>query len=142
MHAELRNRAAAALLLIAGGCIPSNVVAVEDRAVAVPVQELHWDQPLPELLDGLYESIDIRGDVAGGLWKVWYFFGSDGHYSGAALVLGPLGPEFQTLSGSYRVVDGRLDLGDGAEPANLLAATDHLQVSSPEGEVVLRRVPQ
>ena len=134
-----RLGAAAALLLVSlTGCIASNVVAKEDRQVAAPLQELAF-APAPGLqFDGLYESVDVTGDAAVSLRRVFYLFRPDGSYTAAALVEGPDGASFQTLDGTWSSDDRGLSL-DGGEPVPLDRAGDHVRLSAPNGAVVLRR---
>ncbi|MEZ5962942.1 MAG: hypothetical protein R3F56_03755 [Planctomycetota bacterium] len=123
-------------------CIPSNVVAEEQRAVAVPTSALTWSEPLPATLSGLYESVLIAGDIAQAMWKVYYHFSPDGDFSGAALVVIDGKPQFQTLTGRYRIGDASIQLGDDNEAATLAAARDHIRLTSAEGSIVLRRVAE
>jgi hypothetical protein len=122
------------------GCVPSNVVAADERAVAMPSDKLAWDAALPAGLTGLYESVSIRGDAAQSLLKVYYWFAASGEFTGAALVLVDGVRQFQTLAGRYRIDAGSILLGDDSAPAALLAAKDHLRLTSADGEVTLRRV--
>jgi hypothetical protein len=139
-----RRNALAALALaasaLASACIPSNVVAEEDRAVAIPAAQLVWDAPVPDRLAGLYESVRIEGAIAQGMRQVWYWFEPSGAFTGAALVQQEAGPRFETLAGSYRIAGGRLWLGDSEEPALLSAAPGYLRLASTDGTIVLRGV--
>ena len=123
---------------VLGGCIPSNVVATEDRLVAQPVASLTF-APAPGLkLDGLYSSVEITGDAAITLRRVFYVFRADGTYTAAALAEAGERAEFQTLSGTWSSDPRGLSL-DGAEPALLEQAEGHLRITAPNGAVVLRR---
>lgn len=131
-----------ALALILGlpiGCIPSNVIAEEQRAVVSRPEELAWTAELPPSLSGLYESIRIEGEIAQAMWKVYYHFAATGDFTGAALILDVGEPAFQTLSGRYSLAEGRLRLGEAAEPAVLETAPGHLRISTADGTIVLRR---
>jgi hypothetical protein len=121
-----------------GGCYASNVVARGDRAV-VADEEVVWTDAVAADLDGLFESVAIRGDAALSLRAVWYVFGPDGRYTGAALVEGDDGLAFQTLRGRWRLSPEGLALDD-APPARLQAAPDRLRIAAEGGELVLRRV--
>jgi hypothetical protein len=136
------NRRAVCLALLgpATGCIPSNVIAADARAVATPVANLEWTDPVPTSLGGLYESVDIRGEAAQALQKVYYWFSSGGEFTGAALVLVDGAPEFQTLRGRYRITPEGLVLGDDVPAMTLRAARGHLRLNSPDGDLILRRV--
>lgn len=141
MNRWVSSRALAlALALAPTACIPSNVVAEGDRAVAAKPVELKWDAPLPRQLDGLYEAVTITGDIAQAMWRAWYQFAGDGEFSGAALVLVDGRPQFQTLTGRYRIDGAKLQLGDDSEPAEWAAAEGHIKISSAEGTLVLRKV--
>lgn len=121
------------------GCIPSNVVADEQRAVMLKPDELAWAASAPASLSGLYESVRIEGEIASGMWRVYYHFATNGAFSGAALILDENGPAFQTLRGRYSLADGEIRLGEDAEPARLGTAPDHLRISTADGTIVLRR---
>ncbi len=89
-----------AIVSMWAGCIAGNVVATKDRLV-VPNADLQWT-PAPDLrLDGLYESIEIRGDAAVSLRKAYYLFAADGTYTAAALTEANGVPSFQTLNGTW-----------------------------------------
>jgi len=130
--------AAGCLLLPLASCIPSNVVARDDRMVVTQVADLRF-VPAPALqLDGLFESIEITGDAAVTLQKVYYLFRADGTYTAAALVAIDGIASFQTLSGTWTSLAGGLVL-DGAEPVQLEQAPEHLRITAPNGALVLRR---
>lgn len=134
-----RLGAATVLLLVSlTGCIASNVVAKEDRQVSTPLAELQF-VPAPGLqFDGLYESVDVTGDAAVSLRRVFYLFRPDGSYTAAALVEGPDGASFQTLDGTWSS-DARGLVLDGGDPVPLERADDHVRLSAPNGALVLRR---
>jgi hypothetical protein len=129
---------AAGSLSVATACISPSVLDSSGRAVATPRAEIAWRPAAPEDLRGLFESVSIEGEAAAALWKVEYVFDADGSYSGAALVLGGVHPEFQTLAGSWSLEGGLLDLGDG-QTARAAAAGELLKLESDGGVVVLRR---
>jgi hypothetical protein len=133
---ELRAALAAALL---SSCIAPSVVASSGRAVVAKVDELAWRPARAEDLLGLFESTAIEGEAAAALWRVSYYFAADGTFSGAALVLGDAGPGFQTLSGTWTLADGELDLGEGSL-ARASAAPEFLRLVSDGGAVTLHRV--
>ena len=128
--------------LALSACIPSNVVAADDRAVTTTSADLAWTDPVPARLAGLYESVSIRGDAAAAMQKAYYWFAADGIFTGAALVRGDgeSTPQFQTLGGTYRIAQDQLWLGEDSEPATLRAARGHVRLTSAEGDLVLRRV--
>ena len=130
--------AALALLLPWPACIPSNVVARDDRMVTLPVAELPWTPAKDLQLDGLYESVELTGEAAVTLRGVWYHFAPDGKYTGAALTEGDGRHAFQTLTGTWQQVGPALSL-DGAPPVPVETAPDHLRLTAPNGVLVLRR---
>ena len=141
-------RASALLLALAAhGCIASNVVAEQDRMVAAEAGPLAW-QPATELaLSGYYESVDVRGEVAASLRRVYYHFRpsdedpdgeNTGRYAGAALIANGDALEFQTLNGRWHNGPDGLVLDDNA-PVVLEQAADHLRITAPNGVLVLRR---
>jgi hypothetical protein len=120
------------------GCIPSNVVAVQDRAViTTDLTGLDWQEVIAEDVPGLYESVAIEGEAAGRLWKIYYLFESDGRYAAAALLAGAEGLEFQTLNGVWELTGDGFVL-DGGDPVQMSRAPDHLRMVAPNGVVVLR----
>lgn len=130
------------LALLAQSCIPSNVVAPQDRIVAIEMEKVLWEPATPAAFDGLYASTSLTGEVASGLWKVYYHFTPDGHFTGAALLQGESGaPAFAVLEGTWTLADGVLQLGEGAEPATAEMAPDLLRLRGAAGTVVLRREP-
>jgi hypothetical protein len=132
-------REALLLALVAlGSCYASNVVARGDRAVVADDAEVVWTEASAADLEGLFESVAIRGEAALSLRKVYYVFSGDGRYTGAALVEDDDGPRFQTLSGRWQLLPGGLVLDD-APPARLQAAPERLRIEAEGGELVLRR---
>jgi hypothetical protein len=134
---------AARRLLLAGfvalaGCIPSNVVARKDRMVVTDVADLKFE-PAPGLaLAGLFESVEITGDAALALRKVWYLFRADGTCSAAALAEQDGTLRFQTRDGTWVSSAAGLSL-DGASPVLLEKAEGHLRITTPDGALVLRQ---
>ena len=122
----------------ASGCIiPSNVVAPEDRGVQTAENELVWGPASEGDISGFYASESIDGPMAGVLLRVFYLFGSEGAYTGAALIDGSP-PSFQVLSGSWSFADGSLQLDD-ADPARAERAGNRLRLSGPDGQIILVR---
>lgn len=128
--------AAGAVLPI--GCIASNVVAPEQRMVVADPAQLPWAPADAAALDGLFASIDIRGDAAVSLRRIWYVFAPGGSYTGAALAETDGALAFQTLSGTWSLADGGLVL-DGAPAVVCEKAAGHLRLCAPNGTVVLRK---
>ena len=131
---------ALAALLALGACISPSVLESEGRAVQSSEDELAWRDARAEDFDGLFESVRIEGEVAAALGKVYYHFSPDGTFSGAALVFDGARPAFQTLSGTWKLSETGVDLGDG-KPARAFAAVDHIKLETTDGTAVLRRVP-
>lgn len=130
-----------AAVLALGGCIASNVVKEDDRLVVRPVAQLAF-APAPTLvLDGLFTSLEITGDAAVSLRRIWYLFSADGTYTAAALADVEGKPSFQTLNGTWKNDPAGLSL-DGAAPVLLESAPDHLRITAPTGVVVLRKEVQ
>lgn len=135
---------AVAWLLVAslpGGCIASNVVAPRDRMVAAPDLDALPFVAAPELvLDGLYESVDLRGDAAQSLRRIYYHFAADGTYTAAALTERDGDLFFQSLRGTWRNSPDGLSL-DGADPVRIERADDYVRLTAPTGTLVLQRQP-
>jgi hypothetical protein len=122
----------------APACITPSVLESSGRAVEVAPAELAWRPAVAEDLRGLWESVAIEGEAAASLWRVYYHFASDGTYTGAALVIGGAQPEFQTLSGSWTLADGVLDLGEGNTARASVAALE-LRLQTDGGTAILRQ---
>jgi hypothetical protein len=125
-------------------CIASNVVAVEDRAVVRPVDAEEWGaDPATVLVNGgLFESVQIEGEAAEHLIRIYYLFERTGRYTAAALSQGSTdgGATFQTLVGTWEL-RGQAVVLDGGDPIPLRAAAGNLlELRAPTGLVVLRRV--
>ena len=119
------------------GCYASNVVATNDRLVTTPVAALQFT-PAPGLpLQGLYESVEIRGDAALALRKVYYLFDGGGTYTAAALTEVDGVQAFQTLSGTWLSTPAGLSL-DSRPPVLLEQAPQHLRITAENGVLVLR----
>lgn len=124
--------------LLGSACFGGGLLDQKDRAVAAsPLAELVFAPAGPMVLEGLYESVDIQGDMALQWRRVYYLFFADGGYTAAALGEGAQHPEFTTLSGTWKV-DGGLSL-DGSEPLRLEIAGEHLRISADGGSLVLAR---
>ncbi len=132
------RRLALAAVPLLPGCIASNVVAPADRMVATPLDSLAWTPAGAAVLDGLWASVDIRGDAAVSLRRIWYVFQPDGRYTAAALAEVDGVPTFQTLVGTWVCSAAGLAL-DGQAPVACEVAGEHLRFSAPGGAVVLRR---
>jgi len=128
------------LLLALAACITPNVLDESARSVAPPPAVFAWQPARPEDLRGLFESISIEGESAAALWKIYYHFGEDGTYSGAALIQGGAQPEFQTLSGTWKLDEGRLNLGND-QVVQAFAAPGALKLDAEGTSMIFRGVP-
>lgn len=143
VDASARLLAVAALgPLVAGllpACLASTVVERDARAVQASEVEPEWRAAEPADLDGLYESERLEGEAAAALWKLYYHFTPDGTYTGAALVFDGRRAAFQTLSGTWSLAGGLLEL-DGVEGARASVAGDLLRIENEAGTAVFRHV--
>lgn len=134
----VQRLSATALLLLLTGCIASNVVAPGERMVAGSLEQRVFE-PAPMLqLDGLFESVDIQGDAAVSLRKIYYLFSIDGTYTAAALAEVAGKYSFQTLDGIWQNDAAGLVL-DGGDPVTLEQSGDYLRLLAAGGLVVLVR---
>ena len=135
------STAVLAALLLVPCCIGSNVVATADRAVVAKdaLATTVWTAAAAADFHGLFESIEVRGEAALSLRKVYYWFQASGRYSGAALVEQDDGVAFQTLSGTWTLAPDGLHL-DGSEALSAEVAPELLRIAVPGGTLVLRRV--
>jgi len=125
-----------------GGCYASNVVAAKDREVEVAEEKVTWRSAEATDLPGFYASSAVEGAAAGALLKAYYYFGAEGSYSGAVLVVSPEGPRFMVLEedGDYVFGSEGLDLNDGAGPVSLDAAPGKLRLRTADSTIVFERV--
>jgi hypothetical protein len=125
------------------GCYASNVVEADQRAVGVVQVKASW-RPVtkPSELEGFYASEEISGELAGGLLKAYYYFTEAGAYSGAALVVGEVGPRFRVLAedGRWTLDETGLDLADGSGKLQLLMAEHRLRMVSRGSTITFRRL--
>jgi hypothetical protein len=128
----------AALLLACAGCIAPSVLAPEERALELSVAEVEWRAASADDVPGTYISTELNGPLAASLRKLVYLFQPAGTYTGAALI-DDAPPRFESISGTWVLLEGRLCL-DGGPPARIEVAPDgSLRLSGDEGSVVLRR---
>lgn len=127
------------LAVIAAGCIPSNVIDVEQRAVRRDAIEEVWRTADESLLRGFWTSESVRGPGAETVLRLYYYFAADQRFTGAALITGDRGAEFQTLSGSWSLTDGQLDLGDGSPALRAETGGRRLRLTSADGEAIFQR---
>lgn len=140
MRARLPSWVALVLALpLLGGCIASNVVDPKNRPVVDPLADLKFVPSQLTSLDGFFESVDITGEAAVSLRRIYYLFRGDGSYTAAALVdSGGNGGSFQTIDGTWTLSPAGLVL-DGGEPVLLEEAAGHVRFVAGNGTVVLRR---
>lgn len=140
MIARVRN--AIALMAVASlglGCIPSNVVAPDDRAVRIEPTDAVWREGRAEDLRGYWSSRSLSGPLSSAILRLHYWFENDGKFTGAALLSGPP-PRFVVLDGVLSFDEqGQLLLGADVEPAQLEASGNLLRLTGAEGVVVLER---
>ncbi|MFT7535118.1 MAG: hypothetical protein ACI85K_001069 [Hyphomicrobiaceae bacterium] len=133
-----KSASAATLLLLSTGCIASNVVTPGERMVAGLQQQRVFESAPTLQLDGLFESVDIQGDAAASLRKIYYLFSSDGSYTAAALAEVAGKYSFQTLDGTWQNDAAGLVL-DGGDPVTLEQSGNYLRLLAASGLVVLVR---
>ncbi len=127
-------------LACASACLSSSLVAREDRAVNSQLEPLDWSPATAGELPGLWRMHAIEGPAAAVLMDLSYWFDSEGRFSGAALFVGPPAG-YQVLSGTWELEDGRIVLGEDAEPARVEhSAGGFLRLCGAEGSLVLERV--
>jgi hypothetical protein len=121
------------------GCIPSNVLASEDRRVEAAEVALAWRPAAAADLPGLWRARSIEGQAAAVLLDLCYWIAADGSFSGAALFAGPP-PAYQVLSGTWSLAaDGTLSFGADAAPARAEVGDELLRLSGAEGSLILER---
>lgn len=134
----LGSTALALACLALAACAGSGALDPAQRARPEVAANEQWRPLGPAELDGLYESERIEGEAAAALWKIEYHFAAGGAFSGAALVFGEQGAEFQTLGGAWSVPEpGLLRLGE--DEARAAFDGERLRLELEGGVVVLRR---
>ena len=123
-------------------CIASNLLDSSQRMLQVQPVEREWAPAGSADIEGQFESTEITGAAAGSVLKIYYYFGADGRFTGAALIVGSVGPTFQVLEGQWILSDGRLTLGSDSEPANVYKSMDSLLLTTVDSRVVFKRVTQ
>lgn len=131
--------AAAVLLAACGAFGASASLPKEQRAAEVAPENVAWRPATREDVVGWFESERVTGEAAASLRRVWYSFGADGTYSGAALVQEHDKAAFQTLSGKWSLENGTLNLGEDTPPAKAFAAPDRLRLDAEGGSATFRR---
>jgi hypothetical protein len=127
-----------ALALASASCASAGPLPADRRAVSYEEVERSWSAAAPSDLHGVFESVEITGDAAGALLRIYYCFNADRTYSGAALTTGAEHSEFTTLGGSWELVGGELVL-DGGERLSASVSGDRLKLENDRGRAVLRR---
>ena len=137
---SLRNGLALAIVSLPfAGCIPSNVLAPDQRIATVAMEDRVFTPATAELkLEGYHESMSITGDAAVSLRKVYYLFQPGGTYTAAALVQDAGVSSFQTLTGTWSLGADGLRL-DGADPVPVETSGEFVRMRSAGGTLVLRR---
>jgi hypothetical protein len=98
-----------------------------------------WRQALTEDVVGSFEAIEIRGDVAAAVVHVTFCFDALGGYTAAAVLVFRDGPGEQIISGTWKLVAGKLHLGRGSEPAEIRVDGNRLRLTTQLGTVILER---
>lgn len=132
-----------ALVALTAGCYPSNVLDTSLRAVEIEAPDVDdWAPVARDQFPGTYASESIFGDAAASLLDVRYVFRDNGTYSGAALVVGESGLEYQTLTGTWSISDSgsTLVLDDRAPGFSLGMHENRIRVASDAGTVILERI--
>ena len=127
------------LFVAASSCITPNVLDETKRGVEAPLAQVAWQSAVAADLNGLFESTSIEGEAAAALWKIYYHFAPDGTFSGAALVIGADQPQFQTLTGTWKLDENGLDLGNG-QIGRAFVAPLQLKFEAEDGVFIFRRV--
>lgn len=140
MTRVLQQRAALAACLLGAACIGSNVVAPTERMAPATEDALPFAPATAADLVGFHESVDIQGDAAVALRKVYYLFAADGTYTGAALADDGERLAFQTLTGAWSIGPEGLSL-DGQAAVTCEAAAGQVRIATPTGVLRLRRKP-
>ena len=130
-----------AACLVFPGCYASSVVAPSDRSVEELEAPKAWAPATAGDLPGFWVSTAVEGDSAGAVLRAYYVFTEEGFYSGAALVVGEVGPQFLVLEedGRWSLSDGVLELGDGSGSMQASVAEGCLQLEVSGSAIVFRR---
>lgn len=121
-------------------CIASSLINSNQRMLQLETTDREWSPPSPTDIAGQFESTEITGEAAGSVLRIYYYFASNGRFTGAALLVGTLGPTFQVLEGRWSLSKGKLSLGPDSDPATVHKSGDLLRLTTSGGRVVLKRV--
>ena len=117
----------------------STTLDVSARGVRSEAEELLWRPATREEVVGHWRLRSIDGPAAAVLMDIAYWLDTDGNFTGAGLFVGPP-PTYEVLSGTWSLdADGKLVLGEDAEPAAVEIAGELLKLAGADGSLVLER---
>ncbi len=123
-----------------GGCLMPGALPVEQRLPQWDTgSPRSWRTAATEDLVGSFESVEIRGDAATSVVRIMFRFDICGGYTAEAVLVFRDGPDQQKISGTWKLVAGKLHLGRGSEPAEIQAAGNRLRLTTQLGTVILER---
>lgn len=130
--------ALAAFLALTTGCA-STTLDVNARGVRPEAEELQWRAATREEIIGHWRLRSVQGPAAAVLMDIAYWLDAEGHFTGAALFIGPP-PSYEVLSGEWSIdAGGMVVLGEDAEPATAEIVGDWLKLAGADGSLVLER---
>ncbi len=123
------------------GCMLPGAMAVADRlpSCALVVNAGPAQVVAAADLVGSFESVEICGDAAAAVVRITYYFEAGGDYTGEAVLVFADGPAVRQISGTWKLVSGKLHLGHGSEPARIQTNGNRLRLTTSLGMVTLER---
>ena len=123
------------------GCMLPGAMAVADRLPSpdLGVGPEPWQVVSAADLVGSFESVEICGDAAASVIQITYCFETGGRYTAEAVLVFADGPAARQVSGTWKLVSGRLHLGHGSEPARIQTDGNRLRLTTSLGMVILER---
>jgi hypothetical protein len=125
-------------LALATGCA-STTLDVNARGVRSEAEELLWRAATRDEVVGHWRLRSVQGPAAAVLMDIAYWLDTEGSFTGAALFVGPP-PGYEVLAGAWSLDgDGKLVLGEDAEPATAEIGGEWLKLAGADGSLVLER---
>jgi len=135
--------ALAASVALSAACA-STTLDVSARGVRSEAEQLQWRAATQAEIVGHWRLRSVQGPAAAVLMDIAYWLDDQGHFTGAALFVGPP-PSYEVLAGEWTLdADGQLQLGADAEPAvveigGVEIGGEWLRLTGDEGSLVLER---
>ena len=131
------------LLFVSVTSCASTTLDVSARGVRSEAEELTWRAATRAEIAGHWRLRSVQGPAAAVVMDIAYWIDPAGRFTGAALFSGPP-PSYEVLAGEWTLAaDGKLVLGEDAEPATVEIAGENagelLRLTGADGSLLLER---